>query len=146
MASIKENVAYGTSLREQIQTEDNEAYIKTNHELIQSVINQAYGTADHERVQMKSNKVYEGTLITKQNEAYVSVDQGRSCQMRNNQAYMFRPTLRTEYILHSLQLLLCHSLTSRYHLVMIQHLHSSCSSKAISVREMMNLRLHNTIA
>ena len=88
MASIKENVAYGTSLREQIQTEDNEAYIKTNHELIQSVINQAYGTADHERVQMKSNKVYEGTLITKQNEAYVSVDQGRSCQMRNNQAYV----------------------------------------------------------
>ena len=88
MASIKENVAYGTSLREQIQTEDNEAYTKTNHELIQSVKNQAYGTVDHERIQTKSNKAYEGTLITKQNEAYISVDQGKSCQMRKNQAYV----------------------------------------------------------
>ena len=84
MASIKENVAYGTSLCEQIQTEDNEAYMKTDHELIQSVTNQAYGTVDHERIQTKSNKAYEGTLITKQNEAYVSVDQGKSCQMRKN--------------------------------------------------------------
>ena len=87
MANIKENIAYGTSLCEQIQTEDNEAYIKTNRDLIQSVTNQAYGTVDHERIQTKSNKAYEGTLITKQNEAYVSVDQGRSCQMRKNQAY-----------------------------------------------------------
>ena len=100
MANIKENIAYGTSLREQIQTEDNEAYIKTDHDLIQSVTNQAYGTVDHGRVQMKSNKAYEGTLITKQNEAYVSVDQERSCQMRKNEAYVpTNPEDRTHFAL-----------------------------------------------
>jgi hypothetical protein len=83
--NIKENVAYGTSLRELIQTEDNKAYIKTE---IQFATNQAYGTADHERIQTKSNKAYEDTLITKQNEAYASVDHEESCQMRRNQAYV----------------------------------------------------------
>ena len=86
--NVKENVAYGTSLRELIQTEDNETYTKINHEQIQFVANQAYGTADHERIQTKSNKAYKGMLITMQNEVYASADNAKRCQMRQNQAYV----------------------------------------------------------
>jgi hypothetical protein len=95
--NIKENVAYGTALYELIQTEDNKAYIKTDHERIQFVENQSYGTADHKKlIQTKSNKAYEDTLITKQNEAYASVDHERSCQMmRKNQAYVSTDPERT---------------------------------------------------
>ena len=70
--NIKENVAYGTSLWELIQTKDSEACIKP--EQIQFEANQAYGRAD--------NQAYESKLITKQNEAYALVDHGRSCEMR----------------------------------------------------------------
>ena len=79
-------MAYGTSLHELIHTEDNKAYIKT--EQIQFEANQAYGTADHEQIQTKHNQAYENKLITKQNEAYASADHDRSCQMRQNQAYI----------------------------------------------------------
>ena len=85
MDNIKENIAYGTSLRELIQTKDNEAYMKT--EQIQFKANQAYGTADHEQIQTHCNQAYENKLITKQNEAYASADHDRSCQTRLNQAY-----------------------------------------------------------
>ena len=79
-------MAYVTSLRELIQTEDNEAYLKT--EEIQFEVNQAYGTADHEQIQTKCNQAYGNKLFTKQNEAYASANHDKSCQMRRNQAYV----------------------------------------------------------
>ena len=57
LGNIKENVAYGTSLRELIQTEDNEVYIKT--EQIQFEANQAYGILlDHEQIQIHCDQDY----------------------------------------------------------------------------------------
>ena len=97
--NFKENIAYGTSLCELIQTEDNEAYTKTNHEQIQYVANQAYGTTDHERIQTKCNKVCEGMLVTTRNEVYVSVDNAKRCQLRQNQAYVPTNTERIHFVL-----------------------------------------------
>ena len=86
---IKENVAYGTSLRERIQTEENEAYFESNPEQIHSESNVAYGTADHEKIRTKHNEAYEDKLIAKPNEAYATADHERGCQiLTRNQAYV----------------------------------------------------------